>query len=651
MRVFLLCIAIVLLLAGHLVKVLRWRQFVGIYENTGQSTLIRALAYGYLVNYILPFHIGDLVRAFWAGRKMENGAAFSLATVVMDRCLDVWAVGLIFGAMYCTGTLGGGSGSTVIFYIFLAVVLLLALAIAFRFTTAFKRAARGICAIFNERIELTLLVFFWSGITAVKDLLTRIDKVRMLVSTVCMWTLYMLSYYTMSLAMRASGYPIGLSDIMLLLFDSKQLSASAMHQSIVSQATGLLAVYILVPLLLMVCVSALLSRKTSGEQKTGGGETAMTSLRLLPQAQDKDKLRFLESYFEAQDREYLKTYIELNQDITVLEDYSAGSSATTMLCMDEDSMFYRKYVFGHDADKLSDQVQWLEAHKSYIPLPSVIQLRQDENYCCYDMPYHPAAIGMFQYIHSVDSAESWALLRMVLEDLWRNIYVRNTRAADPALVDRYIDEKVLANFTRIEASDELGPLLQYDTLVINEKGFQGYPALKAWMNKAYLREVFSHDSYADIHGDLTVENIVCLKDDGKAGYYLIDPNTGNLHESPFLDYSKLLQSLHGGYEFLMRTNSVDVERNEIRYLSVVSQRYSEVLRRYQEYLRDKFTPEQVRSIYCHEVVHWLRLMPYKIKKNGKLAAVFFAGLIMVFNDIKKWCEEIENEGPVDDPGP
>ena len=62
--------------------------------------------------------------------------------------------------------------------------------------------------------------------------------------------------------------------------------------------------------------------------------------------------------------------------------------------------------------------------------------------------------------------------------------------------------------------------------------------------------------YSDIHGDLTIENLICRRESEKEkDYYIIDPNTGNVHDSPNLDYSKLLQSLHGGYEFLMNTKT------------------------------------------------------------------------------------------------
>lgn len=41
----------------------------------------------------------------------------------------------------------------------------------------------------------------------------------------------------------------------------------------------------------------------------------------------------------------------------------------------------------------------------------------------------------------------------------------------------------------------------------------------------------------------------------------------------------------------------------------------------------------MRSIYFHEIIHWLRLMPYKIEKTGKRALIFYAGLLMLLKDI------------------
>ena len=56
-----------------------------------------------------------------------------------------------------------------------------------------------------------------------------------------------------------------------------------------------------------------------------------------------------------------------------------------------------------------------------------------------------------------------------------------------------------------------------------------------------------------------IENIICTRNaDGEDDFYIIDPNTGNVHDSSNLDYGKLLQSIHGGYEFYKALISASV---------------------------------------------------------------------------------------------
>ena len=89
-----------LVLLGHVFRLLRWEQFIRIYEYPQRRSLLRAMAGGYAVNFLLPFHVGDFLRAALAGRKMKTGTGFAFATVIMDRFLDVWVVALLFGDVY-----------------------------------------------------------------------------------------------------------------------------------------------------------------------------------------------------------------------------------------------------------------------------------------------------------------------------------------------------------------------------------------------------------------------------------------------------------------------------------------------------------------------------------------------------------------------
>ncbi len=93
----------------------------------------------------------------------------------------------------------------------------------------------------------------------------------------------------------------------------------------------------------------------------------------------------------------------------------------------------------------------------------------------------------------------------------------------------------------------------------------------------------------------------------------------------------------------MATKSVDVVDNKINFLFTRSMTYIELYQRLQAYMENNFTKERVRSIYFHEIIHWLRLMPYKIEKDGKRALLFYAGMLMVMNDVISMYGDKEDE--------
>ena len=101
MNIIFLMSAVISLLLAHLIKILRWRLFIEIYEEPRDRNLIQALSFGYLINLFFPFRIvGDFFRAIYSGRKMKNSYSLSLSTVVVDRILDIITVGILFFILY-----------------------------------------------------------------------------------------------------------------------------------------------------------------------------------------------------------------------------------------------------------------------------------------------------------------------------------------------------------------------------------------------------------------------------------------------------------------------------------------------------------------------------------------------------------------------
>lgn len=630
-------LSIISIVLAHLCKTYRWKQMVEIYEKTNDANLITSLSLGYLINCLLPYRIGDITRAIFAGRKMKNGFSLSFATVILDRILDVIVVAILFAVFYFIGYRTKILLDSVMFYIIAAIFIIVFLSISLKYNKYIKMIVKKVASIFNEKIELKILKLTWSFIQAFKDLIHNLNKMKILISTILMWGLYILSYAMYGITISKLGNNGNFIDVFMAFFSKNNLDATTYTaiQSYMTDFTKLTIIYILAPIIILLLISAIISKIENKKQKE-----EKQYLQLLPHNNTKDRLMFLEAYFSGEEKEYFRNYLKINRDITILKDFSAGSNATTMLCVNGKGSFFRKYSIGEDSKKLYEQILWLDKHKNDLPLAQIIKKSYEQGCCFYDMKYIPEAISCFNYVHSKPILDSWTILEKVLNDLDKNLYSTKTKKANSKLIDTYINTKILENLKKIEKSKHIKELQKYDTLIINGKEYKNLEAFKKYLTYEYLYNVFKDDIYSDIHGDLTIENIICLPNNE---YYIIDPNTGNIHNSSNLDYAKLLQSLHGGYEFLMNINNINISENKIDYLNTQSFAYKNIYEKYDEYLINKFSYQRVKSIYFHEIVHWIRLLPYKIRKNEKMSVLFYCGLIMIMNDIIEKYGGNENE--------
>lgn len=612
-----LIIAMLFMLLGHLLKWLRWELLIAVYEKPNHARLIQAMAMGQVMNVAVPFHLGYAFKVFWAGRTMKNGYPLAASTVIADVYLDTLTVGVVFAVLSALQIHVDEIRTSVWIYGMAALLLVGVTIAAVLFKTIIKKLVKMAAGIFNAEIELGILYTTYCFFENMKNIYREINPLRVAVFTVGTWGAYFLSYNAFAQYMQSLGYACTLTAVFNCIF-SFQNSADYL-------------LYMLVPALALLGLSWILSQRNQSDREK-------TRYRyVLPQLNPNEKLSFLEMYFqENEKRDYIQLYLNINKDVNVIRDYSAGSNATTILCMNEHGTFFRKYALGQDAKKLQEQIDWLDEFCPILPLPQILKRDFEQMYCCYDMAYNPQAVSFFHYIHSMPVSESWNVLRSVLNCLEQSIYEKRRRAADRETIARYIQNKVIKNIGLCKNGGKyLRALWDYDTIYVNGTA---YPNLKTYwklLGMRYLMEVFAKDCYAVIHGDLTVENIVCISGGGENGWYLIDPNTANLHESPFLDYAKLLQSLHGGYEFLMTVKEVEIHENNITFLFTRSSAYKELYEHFKQYLFRTFSREEVRSIYVHEIVHYLRLMPYKIQKDAKRAVVFYVGMLIVIDDVCK----------------
>jgi hypothetical protein len=634
MEVKIFLLSIFFMIMGHIFKIKRWGLLISVYEKPVEYNLLNAMTLGHTLNTVFPIRIGDIVRIIWAGKKLKNSYSFSLATVIADLYIDFITVGAIFffsiisrkGIYYLE--------KIPYYYAFIFIFIIPITFLVIMWKKYIKSFVKKVASIFNERIELSLLYITYLCFTSIKDIFQKINKLKFIFLTFGIWTSYIISYSLFAKFMQKKGENYSIFDIFSKLFSGASL------YNIEKKILPYWIIYLLLPLgicLLFSLVLYVLVKKENFYYR-----------QTLPQINSRERLAFLKTYFSNENRENIRAYLEINKDVLIIEDISAGSNASTLIIMKKDgTLFFRKYAFNDDGIKLKKQIEWIEKHFDDIPLPIIVEKEEGYNYVTYDMKNLGNSIGMFKYIHTMPLKESWNILKKALEDIQR-LHKRNLRESNEKDIEQYIKSKVVDNLKIIlTESKYIKNLEKYKSIFVN--GVE-LPTLRNYdkiLNIEYLKSIFNDDKYSDIHGDLTIENIIGILDNnienlvGKKydEYYFIDPNTGNIHDSPFLDYAKLLQSLHGNYEFLMNVSEIKIEKNYINFMITESDAYVQLYQKYYSYLKEKFSNRDIISIFYHEIIHWLRLLPYKIKKNDKLAVVFYTKLLKIIADV----QEIENE--------
>lgn len=614
--------AIITLLVANILKVLRQSLFIDLYDNSDNKSLMEALSISNIINYFIPFKLGYMLRIYYAGKKMKYGMSYSFATIVVEIILDFICVSFIY---FIFLLLGFDSKKDILFYIVSLIILLIFAIILKIFKKSVKKMIYDFAHLFNKSIELKILKSSWFTIISFENIVSQVNKLKLFLYSVGMWGLNILSCYFLGKSLIQSTNMVEIFNI--------YFSRIGIRSNLIMEINTLgfnTLLYVIGSNLLLFGISFAFRKKNSKKHR-----------ELLPHSNLNDRLSFLELYFNNNDdSEYFKKYLEINNDVAIIEDFSAGSNATTMLCSKDGNLFYRKYSFGEDSDKLKEQIGWIHDHEKKLTLTKITNEYYKKGVCCYDMPYVPDAVTCFNYVHTTPFKEAWYTIKLALDDIDKNLHTINERKADKETIEKYCDTKVLKNIEKIENGEYIKPLLKYDYIYINGKKYPNLNHFKKYLNKEYLCEVFKDDNYSDIHGDFTIENIICIKNSkSKRNFYIIDPNTGNLHDSPYLDYGKLLQSIHGGYEFLMNTKKVSYHDDKIEFLFTKSSTYYKLFDEVVKYLEKKFGEKGLKSIFYHEIIHWLRLMPYKIEKNGERSLLFYAGLIMVASDVEERFEK------------
>lgn len=92
--------AVLILFASHWFRAVRHSYFLAPIKRIKNSSLFSALMIGYMANSVLPAHMGELLRAYVIGKNGKISGSSTLATITVERVVDVLSLLIIMGLVF-----------------------------------------------------------------------------------------------------------------------------------------------------------------------------------------------------------------------------------------------------------------------------------------------------------------------------------------------------------------------------------------------------------------------------------------------------------------------------------------------------------------------------------------------------------------------
>ncbi|PJE65222.1 hypothetical protein COU91_02820 [Candidatus Saccharibacteria bacterium CG10_big_fil_rev_8_21_14_0_10_47_8] len=645
-----LALAVIIQLGAHFLRAYKSRLLINNIRQAGTTTLFKGLSVGFLFNTLLPFRIGELIRAVYIGDALYISKTAVFVSIIIERIIDGFILGLCF---ISAGLLFKDSSSsfTTLTHIGVGVLILSAVLSLLIYALHSEnkiilKLVHTLSGMFNQSISNRLRFMAWSGIYGTKLMLSNKKALRkyFLLSLV-MWVAYFASTVVVALAFfhgldaakawyttqssyagvsapAGPGYIGTFHLIVTQLLDSVHLSSASVFASLIW--------------LVMVVPISLIGLGVLIKQRIGGQQELPTEHMLINKLYREKNVsqelsHFLDAYFQGEKINQILTHAELEDKFKLIKSFRGGSNAHTMLVWQNQEMRVKKISLLQYSDKLEDQAEWLISHQDLPNLPKVVHQEKNDHYYYFDLAYHEEFFPLFDYIHSHSASDGFSVLKKVVSFLEKSVYKERPARNGQKNLENYIDQKVVSKVNDTAAlSKQINDLAKYPNIIVNGQKYLNVLQVveKIKSSKKIMQELSSYNE-TPIHGDLTVDNLIVSEE---GDFLLLDPNNENQVSSKVVDFGKLYQSLHSGYEFLIQLQKCELKENLINFEDSKSHKYAEISRLFDASLKKQLAPKDYRGILFHEAVHYCRMLTYRVNINEETVPIFYATAVKLFNE-------------------
>lgn len=652
--------AAALQIVGHIIRAYKARYLLRSIKESSVRFQFRALSIGYLFNALLPFRIGELIRARIISGAMDISFTFSFVLILFERAVD--AVMLVIAGLVLLSMVNGLPLAQLAPYITWLILVIVAVALILGLLRSqnphLLKFWHRVTALLNETLKDAYRFKMWSVVYGLQRILAwRTFGVYALLSFVS-WVAYaasvlialasLLPNLSLTHAFGAAiapyygiSLPAGPGSLGVFSDITGRVSTFLDISNTQQQSYYLVGWAVLVVPIVLVGIGLLFAKtKETVWQKRPRSASHGSLMNKLYRSEDisAEMANFLDSYLSGNTLSKVVHQLELQDKFRLIKYFKGGSDAITILVLQDGVEVVKKIIPKEFEDRLKAQHDWLVAHEGKSGIVRVLGEETAQNYYAIDLAYDKDNEPFFDYIHKHPIHDS----ERVMEDVWRCLkkdvyHSLEHEAPHPKNPTAYIEKHIIGCLEKAAAVDpELVRAADPDVLVINGKTYSNLHQIldkikrhpKAW------NDIANYQQNKAVHGDVIIDNLLVSKATGRV--LIIDPAPdGNIINGPVFDFGKNMQSLYCGYEFLLRDEDPVylVNGNEISYRDQYSEKYEQLSR----YVRTELAPRYLgeaeqRAMLFHAASLFIRRLKHQVYYTPENALKFYAVGVKTLNE-------------------